>query len=119
MNDFEALNAVARGSGAIGSANLGTNLIELRKTKPGWQVTVGLDHKWGERLYVGDVVGALYVADEAEFFRLRKEPSPRELDLISVQSIAYKLGLPAEVEGETIPECVSRILGEMSRKANP
>lgn len=77
--DFEVMAHIARSDGQIASSPL-QNIIELKKTKQGWQVTIGLDNKWGQRLFVDheNVVGSLYLIDKTEFFDAKNTLKEKE-----------------------------------------
>ena len=66
MTDFEAMGKIASEDGPIAIAPL-TNMIELRKTRQGWEITLGMDDEWGQKVFKGSVVGGLYVMDKEAF----------------------------------------------------
>jgi hypothetical protein len=74
VSDFEVMQKISRANGKIGSAPL-SNLIELKRNKRGYDLTIGISHEWGDRLALdqGNVVGALYLIDKAEFLKAKEE----------------------------------------------
>jgi len=64
--DFEVMAAIAKRDGKIASVGLG-NMISLQSCKQGYQVTLGIDRAWGEKIARGECVGAFYLIDAKEF----------------------------------------------------
>jgi hypothetical protein len=78
MTDFEAMGKISRENGPIGLSNLATNLIELRRNKHGYELTIGVDHEWGDKVMANKVVGALYLIDTEAFMKAKATPSEEE-----------------------------------------
>lgn len=71
MTDFEVMDKISRENGPIGSSNLATNLIELKRTKHGYELTIGVNHEWGDKVMANKVVGALYLIDTEAFMNAK------------------------------------------------
>lgn len=111
MSDFDKMKAIARRNGAIGSAPLG-NMLQLQRTKDGYQITLGIAHEWGDKVMRDECVGALYLIDKTEFAKetdihnLHTPDPPKKPD--PLKSLLYEAYVHLDTYGAVYEENDSR-----------
>lgn len=73
ISDFIVLDALASEDGPIYSANVNSNVIEIRRTKRGYELTIGVSYIVGDLIMEDKLIGAIYFADSDTFFAKKRQ----------------------------------------------